>query len=164
MKTLSLVALAATAVAGMGATATFAASPTIYLDSSNVIATGSNIYLNRLPILLPNGTIIYKDVTIQLNSDFDRSCQRRLADRAGYIAQLAECQLQGGHLFVACQHQFRVCYERPGSGLRERHDEVGDQCDAHKEPVLWDTGNFLRRASQRPPVRCPAESRRNYEY
>ena len=30
MKTLSLVALAATAVAGMGATATFAASPTIY--------------------------------------------------------------------------------------------------------------------------------------
>ena len=25
--------------------------------------------MNRLPILLPNGTIIYKDVTIQLNSD-----------------------------------------------------------------------------------------------
>ncbi len=69
MRKLSLAVLAGTALAGVGATAAIAASSTIYLDYSNVIATGSSIFLNRLPIQLPSGTIIYKDVTIQLNSD-----------------------------------------------------------------------------------------------
>lgn len=75
MKNWSISLLAGAALADLGATAALAqtpaaaAAPTIFLDSSNVIATGSIISLNRLPIKLPSGAIIYKDVTIQLNSD-----------------------------------------------------------------------------------------------
>lgn len=41
---------------------------TVILDYSNVVATGSTIILNRLPIKLPNGSYIYKDVTINLTA------------------------------------------------------------------------------------------------
>ncbi len=69
---LACVAGATLAVAGVGlAGPVYAATvtPTIYLDYSNVIATGSTIIINRLPIQKSDGTIIYKDVTIQLKTD-----------------------------------------------------------------------------------------------
>lgn len=40
-----------------------------FLQYSSVLATGSTISLNRLPVKLPNGTVIYKDIAIQLQND-----------------------------------------------------------------------------------------------
>src|SRR5271165_1883136 len=61
--------LAVTGVGLAGPVSSATVTPTIYLDYSNVIATGSTIILNRLPIQKSDGTIIYKDVTIQLKTD-----------------------------------------------------------------------------------------------
>jgi hypothetical protein len=51
MKNYPISVLAGAAFAALGASA--AAATTIFLDDSNVIATGSKSFLNRLPIQLP---------------------------------------------------------------------------------------------------------------
>ncbi len=70
MRKLFILFFGAVISAGIGASAAVAQTAgTIYLDYANVIATGSTIILNRLPIKTSNGTITYKDVTIGLKWD-----------------------------------------------------------------------------------------------
>lgn len=61
-------AVPAAALAQSAAEPVATSASAVVLDYANVVATGSTIILNRLPIKLPNGSYIYKDVTINLTA------------------------------------------------------------------------------------------------
>jgi hypothetical protein len=68
MKLTSVITVSSLSILAIGDSA-YAADSTIYLDYSNVSAAGSTITITRLPIKLPSGSFIYKDVTVQLAAD-----------------------------------------------------------------------------------------------
>jgi hypothetical protein len=69
LKKISIAFLAGIFLAGLGTGASLAQTSTPYLNLSNVTATGSNIFITRLPIRLPTGSYILKDVTIHIDAD-----------------------------------------------------------------------------------------------
>ena len=61
-------ALVSVAALGASQTASAATASPIMLDYSSIVGTGASIRITRLPIQLPDGSTIYKDLTVVLKT------------------------------------------------------------------------------------------------
>jgi hypothetical protein len=148
----SRLALAVSAGLGLGtvlASPAIAATPTPYLQDSTIVGSGGTLTASGVPVQTSTGSIVYKDVTIQLNA----ATNGNLTIAPGYpVVQNAPALILNN--FAAGNYvgpptlgsgKFLVAVNGPGVGpggatLWSLTPASGANCATYPQSVTWYTG------------------------